>query len=275
MQWLEKNYLICILYKSSIYISHQQSCCVITEYFQSQNNHNSKNTISLETSLSSTSSWKVSHYLKVLGQLQDKREGDLAGILTGSIPDESDVESVSSTLIYGRFYTNRWSQMSMEMCNVDFSEFEHLWHCCSAILTQWLKIGLGTFLLSCVSWKLQGIGIWWAGFLKKWVHTTEAFSHVVEILSPFLCEEYIINYHKKLKNTIQELFLCTLCQGCNFSTGEALFLQKSWQNLSMVCTPKFLSRLKTVWSAIWLNRKQITITTKINILNPNWITNQK
>ncbi len=63
-----------------------------------------------ETTLSITSSEKVTHTLKELNQLQEKREDELAGKLTNSIHDESDVDNDSSCPIYDRFYENGGSQ---------------------------------------------------------------------------------------------------------------------------------------------------------------------
>ncbi len=51
--------------------------------------------MSQETTLSSTSSAKVSHSLKLLSQLQEKREEELAGLPIDVIHNESDVENDS------------------------------------------------------------------------------------------------------------------------------------------------------------------------------------
>ncbi len=66
--------------------------------------------MSLETTLTSTLSGIVSYALKVLGQLQEKREEELAITPTNSIHGESDVENDSSLSLYNRFYANGGSQ---------------------------------------------------------------------------------------------------------------------------------------------------------------------
>ncbi len=60
---------------------------------QKQQSHHIKITMSQETTLSSTSSAKVSHALKLLSQLQEKREEELVGIPTDAVLDESDVDN--------------------------------------------------------------------------------------------------------------------------------------------------------------------------------------
>jgi len=62
--------------------------------------------MSQATTQSFTSSGKVFHALKVLGQLQEKREEEFVIIPTNSIHDESDVENDSSSPFYDRFYAN-------------------------------------------------------------------------------------------------------------------------------------------------------------------------
>ncbi len=81
--------------------------------------------MSHETTLSFTLSGKVFYAFKVSGQLYEMREEDLADIPTNSIHDESDVENDSSSPLYNSFYANGGSQILMEMCNFNFSEFEH------------------------------------------------------------------------------------------------------------------------------------------------------
>ena len=54
--------------------------------------------MSKQTALSSTSSAKVNHALKVLAQLREKREKEMDGLSTDAIHDESDVENVHSHL---------------------------------------------------------------------------------------------------------------------------------------------------------------------------------
>ncbi len=115
----------------------------------------------------------------------------------------------------------------MDVGNSNFCEFENLFHCCSTILTQQLTIGqeksdmtiMTYFLLFCLSWKLQQIGIQWVEFLKKGPTLQRLFSHD---LSPFLCEKYIINYYAKLlmrtleKKQKSKLSMHSLCHRCSF-----------------------------------------------------------
>ena len=60
---------------------------------QKQQSRHIKIIMSQETTLLSTSSAKVSHALKLLSQLQEKREEELVGIPTDAVHDESDVEN--------------------------------------------------------------------------------------------------------------------------------------------------------------------------------------
>jgi len=100
----------------------------------------------------------------------------------------------------------------MEMCNFNCSEFERLWRRCSTILTQRLTMGRGNktdvtpkdllFIVLCVlkaaiNWDLMG-----SIFEKKGPTLQRLFSRGVEILSPFLCEEFVISYYTKLSMRI-------------------------------------------------------------------------
>ncbi len=99
--------------------------------------------MSQETTLSSTFYAKVSHALRVLSQLREKREEDLAGLPTDAIHNESDVENDSSSPILDRFYANGGYQTLIETSNFSYNEFGHLWHQCDTILTQAFTIRQG------------------------------------------------------------------------------------------------------------------------------------
>ncbi len=135
-----------------------------------------KNTMSHVTTLLSTSSAKVSNALKVFSQLQEKREGELAGIPTEAIHNESDVENDSSYTNCDRFCAKGGSQTLIDMSNLSYNKFEGLWHCCDTILTQ----GCTT------NGNLKG------EILDKIrTHASEAFSHAVKILSPYLFQDFL------------------------------------------------------------------------------------
>ncbi len=97
--------------------------------------------MSQETTLSSTSSAKVSHALKLLSQLQEKRKEEHAGLPTDAMHNESDVEIDSSSPILDIFYANGGSQTLKEMMNFSHNGFERFWHHCDTILTQAFMIG--------------------------------------------------------------------------------------------------------------------------------------
>lgn len=78
--------------------------------------------MSKQTASSSTSSAKVNHALKVLAQLREKREEEMAGLPTDAIHDESDVENDSLSPIFDRFYANGGSQTLMEMSNFNLTK---------------------------------------------------------------------------------------------------------------------------------------------------------
>jgi hypothetical protein len=127
--------------------------------------------MSKQTASSSTSSAKVSHALKVLAQLREKREEEMAGLPTDAIHDESDVENDSLSPIFDRFYANGGSQTLIEMSNFNFNEIERLWHRCRTVLTQSFMLVRGKktdvapkdllFIVLCVlkaatNWDLMG-----------------------------------------------------------------------------------------------------------------------
>ncbi len=164
--------------------------------------------MSQETTHSSTSSAKVSQSLKILGQLCEKREEELSGILTDAIHEESDEKNDSSFPIFDWFYTNGGLQALIEISNFNYKEFECLWHCCCTSLIQRLTTRRGRksdvetlgllFIVLCVLkfakiWDLMG-----EIFDKKRPTLKRLFSHADEILSIFLYQECVVNYHAKL-----------------------------------------------------------------------------
>ncbi len=82
--------------------------------------------MSQETTHSFTYPAKVSQSLKILGQLHEKREDELAGIPIDAIHEESDEENDSSSPMFDRFYTNGGPQSLMEISDFIYDEFDHL-----------------------------------------------------------------------------------------------------------------------------------------------------
>lgn len=61
-------------------------------------------------------------------------------IPTDDIHKELDLENDSASPVFDRFYANGGLQM-IEMCNIDYNKFEHLWHGCHTVLTKKIPTG--------------------------------------------------------------------------------------------------------------------------------------
>ncbi len=145
--------------------------------------------MSQETTLLSTSYAKVSHALKLLSQLWDKREVRSGTCLTANRCHPQWIRCGKWFIIsYSWQILCKWrgSQTLIEMMNFSPNEFECLWHHCDTILTQSLTIGRGKktdvtpkdllFIVLCVlkaatNWDLVG-GI----FAKKGPRLQRLFS---------------------------------------------------------------------------------------------------
>jgi hypothetical protein len=194
--------------------------------------------MSKQTASSSTSSAKVSHALKVLAQLREKREEEMAGLPTDAIHDESDVENDSLSPIFDRFYANGGSQTLIEMSNFNFNEIERLWHRCSTVLTQSFMLGRGKktdvapkdllFIVLCVlkaatNWDLMG-----EIFEKKRTYTSTSVYTCCGHFEPpssqgipdSLSQQFDHEEAHQDEFSIQELPVCPIRNRCHLQTIE-------------------------------------------------------
>ncbi len=83
--------------------------------------------MSQETTESSTSSAaKVTHVLKVLGDIQEKRDEEIAKYPSEAIREQSDIESDSKSPLFDHFYANEGSKTLLQMTNFNCRELNHL-----------------------------------------------------------------------------------------------------------------------------------------------------
>ncbi len=100
--------------------------------------------MSKKTTQASTLSMKVSNDIKVLAQMFEKREEELAGILTDAVHEDSDVEDDSASPILDPFSANSGLQTFLEMCQLKYNEFEHFLNtCCQIFSMQKVTLGQG------------------------------------------------------------------------------------------------------------------------------------
>ncbi len=100
--------------------------------------------MSQETTQSSTSSAaKVTHALKVLGDIQEKRDEEIAKYPSEAIHEESDIESDSKSPLFDRFYANGGSKTLLQMTNFNCREIDHLWHRFHTVLNEKFTLGRG------------------------------------------------------------------------------------------------------------------------------------
>ncbi len=168
--------------------------------------------MSQKTTESSTSSAaKVTHALKVLGDIQEKRDEEIAKYSSEAIHDESDIESDSKSPLFDRFYANGGSKTLLQMTNFNCREIDHLWHRCCTVLNEKFTLGRGKktdvspkdilFIVLCVvktptNWDLMG-----EIFEKKGPTLQRLFSRAVDILSPILYQDYVLDCFAKLSMT--------------------------------------------------------------------------
>lgn len=168
--------------------------------------------MSQETTQSSTSSAaKVTHALRVLGELQEKRDEEMAKFASEAIHEESDIESDSTSPLFDSFYANGGSKTLLQMTNFNAREIDHLWHRCRTVLSTKFTLGRGKktevspkdilFIVLCVikaatNWDLMG-----EIFDKKGPTLQRLFSRAVDILSPVLYKDCVVGHMTKLSMT--------------------------------------------------------------------------
>ncbi len=100
--------------------------------------------MSQEITQSSTSSAaKVTHALKVLGEIQENRGEEMANTPKEAFHEESDLENNSAAPLFDRFYDIRGSKTLLQMTKFNYCEIDHLWHCCHIVLTKKFTLGQG------------------------------------------------------------------------------------------------------------------------------------
>ncbi len=99
--------------------------------------------MSTKTSQSYTLSTKVSNALKVLAQICENREEELANVPSDATHEDSDCKNDLASHMFDFYYINGGSQTLLEMSNFNFSEFDCLRTSCCTHLTEKLLLGQG------------------------------------------------------------------------------------------------------------------------------------